>query len=290
MYKRMDGPDGPALMTHQKQKRRMYQLRAVGPQTRRTTMTTPASEARRCCYIYLRSIKGNEHTVIARSDLRRRVGIRRPNKRLLHRRRLAPERRHDVVGRGGVGPLRNPVVARGRVQHVRRARGALPAVARSALRAGVEEGAGGDVAVVVDVLGEPLGRAVRDRRQRRAPVAPLLQAHVPPGGAHHVQLHPRRRQVLPALHGADPAGVEGNELGVALVDGDGLEQGSAVVGIVAPKGKGLGGAAVGEEDADAIACRGLAFEEGFEGAWDPGAGSLGLGWGGEDRGDGGGEG
>lgn len=184
-----------------------------------------------------------------------------------------------------------PPVAGGGVQDVGRARRALPrAPARAALLFGAEQRAGGDVGSLVDVLREALAGAAGRGGERGAAVAALLQAHVAPCRACHVQFHPCGREGLAALHGARPAVVEGHEFGFAAVDGDGLELGAAIVGVVAPEGEGLGGAAVGEEDTRSAACRGTGLEKGFERAGDPGSCGLGLGWGGEDGGDGGGEG
>ena len=146
------------------------------------------------------SIKGNGHAVVGRSDLRRRVRIRSPNERLLQCRRLPPQFFHYVIGSCSIGGA--PVVARSGVQHVRCARRALPTVTRSAFRGRVEQCAGGYVWVVVDVLTEALACPVRRGRERCAPVASLLQAHVAPGCAGHVQFHPCGRQEVAALHGA----------------------------------------------------------------------------------------
>ena len=108
------------------------------------------------------SIESDGETVVARGDLRRRVGIGGANECLLQRRRLASQLRIYIVGRSGIRCLRRPEVARRRVQHVRRVRRALArAPTWAALRAGVEERAGGYVGVLVDVLGEALAGAVR---------------------------------------------------------------------------------------------------------------------------------
>ena len=238
---------------------------------------------------HLQSIKGDSHTVVRRSDLRRRVRVRSANERLLQCRRLPPKLPNDVFGTGRIGFLWRPVVARGSVQHVRGTRRALPRVTRTALRGGVEECAGGYVRIVVDVCTEALGCPVRHGRERGAPVASLLQAYITPGGTIHVQFHPCGRQVLTALHGASPAVFEGDPLSGAAVDCERCQHGPAVVGVVGPEGEGLCGAAVGEQDADAVAARGSGLEEGFERARDPRAGAFGLGWGGEDGGNGGGE-
>ena len=169
----------------------------------------------------LQSIESNGHAVVARSDLRRRVGVTGTDECFLQRRRLSSECGHDVVVRGHVGRLRRPPVAGGGVQDVGRARRALPgAPARAALRFGVEEGGGGDVGSLVDVLGEALAGAAGRGGERGAAVAALLQAHVAPCRACHVQFHPCGREGLAALHGASPAVVEGHELGFAAVDGD----------------------------------------------------------------------
>lgn len=186
--------------------------------------------------------------------------------------------------------MRRPPVARRRVQDVGRARRALArAPARAALVFGAEQGARGDVGALVDVLGEALGRAAGRRGERGAAVAALLQAYVAPGRADHVQFHPCGREGLAALHGAGPAVVEGHEFGFAAIDGDGLELGAAVVGVVAPEGEGLCRAAVCEEDPGSAASGRAGLEEGFERAGDPGGCGVGLGWGGEDGADGGGE-
>ncbi len=109
----------------------------------------------------LHSIKRNRQTVIARRDLRRRVRIRRPDKRLLQRRRLPPKLRVYIVGGRRISRLRRPIVAGRSIQHVRRGRGALPrAIALRTLRGRVEQRRFGDVRVVIDVLGEALGSAI----------------------------------------------------------------------------------------------------------------------------------
>lgn len=197
---------------------------------------------------------------------------------------------NNIVGSSSISRLWCPIVAGSGIQHVRCTRGALaPTVTLRALRGGIEECAGGYVRVVVDVLTEALACSVGRGRQRCAPVASLLQAHIAPGGADHVQFHPGGREELAALHGACPAGLEGDELGIAAVDSDGFQHSPAIVGVVGPEGEGLCGAAVGEQDADAVACRSSGLEERFERARDPRARGFGLGWGGEDRGDGGGK-
>ena len=102
----------------------------------------------------LQSIESNGETVVARSDLRRRVRIRSTDECLLQCRRLAPKLGHHVVGRGGIGS--SPIVAVGSIQDVGGTRCALPTVARGALRCGVEESGGGHVGIFVDVIGEAL--------------------------------------------------------------------------------------------------------------------------------------
>lgn len=117
--------------------------------------------------------------------------------------------------------MRRPPVAGGGVQDVGRARRALPrAPARAALRFGVEEGGGGYAGSLVDVLGEAFGGAAGRGGERGAAVAALLQAHVAPCRAYHVQFHPCGREGLAALHGARPAVVERHEFGLAAVNGD----------------------------------------------------------------------
>ena len=196
---------------------------------------------------YPQSREVNSEAVVARGNLRRRVHIRCTNERLLQRLRRATKFPHDIIVRRHVGSLRCPIVAGGGVQHVGRARRALVArVALSALRRGVEECVGGHVWVFVDVLGEALTGTVGCGRQRRAPVASLLQANIAPRqGRRHVHFHPGGREVLAALHGACPAVVERHELGVAAVDGDTFKQGAGVVG-GGPEGEGFCGAAVAE--------------------------------------------
>ena len=202
---------------------------------------------------------------------------------------MPSEFRYDVVRRGVVGASRCPVVTQGRVQHVRCLGRALPAVARAALRGGVEECAGGYVVVLVDVFREALGGPAGRGCEGGASVASLLQAHVAPCRARHVQFHPCGWQEFPALHGAGPAVVEGHECALTAADGDGCELGPTVVGVVGPEGEGLGGAAVGEDDAGPAACRVVArLQERLGRAGDPGAGGFGEGWGGEDGGESGG--
>ena len=237
----------------------------------------------------LQSIESDSKTIVGRSDLRRCVRIRSTDECLLQRRRLAPKFGHDVAGRGGIGS--SPIVARGSIQDVGGTRGALPTVARGALRRGVEESGGGYVGVLVDVVGEALAVVLGCRRQCGGPVASLLQAHVAPCRARHVHFHPRGWEGLAALDGASPAVAEGHKLGFAAVEGDVLELASTIVGVIGPEGEGLCGAAVGEKDTDPAACRrGAGFEEGLERARNPGAGGLGLSWRREDGGDGGREG
>ena len=166
----------------------------------------------------LQSIESDSETVVARNDLRRRVRIRSTDECLLQRRRLAPKFGYYVVGRGGIGS--SPIVASGSIQDVGGTRGALPTVARGALRCGVEESPGGYVGVFVDVVGEALGVVLGCGRQCGGPVASLLQAHVAICRAYHVHFHPRGWEGLAALDGAGPAGVEGHKLGFAAVDGD----------------------------------------------------------------------
>ena len=166
----------------------------------------------------LHSIESDSQTVVGRSDLRCRVRIRSTDECLLQCRRLAPKFGHDVVGRGGIGS--SPIVARGGVQDVGCTRCALPTVAWSALRCGIEESAGGYVGVVIDIVGEALAVVLGRGRQCSSPVASLLQAHVAPCRAHHVHFHPRGWEGLAALDGAGPAVVEGHKLGFAAVEGD----------------------------------------------------------------------
>lgn len=132
---------------------------------------------------------------------------------------LPPKFLKYIVGRCSIGRPWRPPVAGSAIQDIRCSRRALVAAETgTALRGRVEERGCGYVCVLVDVVSEALGRPAGRGRERCAPVASLLQAYVAIRLAHHVHFNPCGREGIAALNGACPAEVEGDELGVAVVD------------------------------------------------------------------------